>query len=79
MFTNTKRLLFLKDSLSIEEANKIRAKLGLKPLQVEAPVIKEDDEVSKKDTMGGVDMGEFVHKPASNIAHKTKTEKIKER
>lgn len=55
-------------SLSIAETNKLRAKLGLKPLQVSAPtpVVPKDDEPAKpaSELMGGTDMGEFVHKPA---------------
>uniref|UniRef100_A0A1B6D1V5 U4/U6.U5 tri-snRNP-associated protein 1 n=2 Tax=Clastoptera arizonana TaxID=38151 RepID=A0A1B6D1V5_9HEMI len=64
-------------SLSIEETNKLRAKLGLKPLET-APVtaVKKEDG-SKATVMGGTDMGEFVHKPADNISAKLKSEKIK--
>ncbi|XP_054260871.1 U4/U6.U5 tri-snRNP-associated protein 1 [Macrosteles quadrilineatus] len=64
-------------SLSIEETNKLRAKLGLKPLEVTptGPVKGEDGQVKTVD--GGTDMGEFVHKPAANITDKHRTEKIK--
>ncbi len=48
-------------SLSIEETNKLRVKLGLKPLAVASENSRKDD---KKEAFGGVDMGEFVHKPA---------------
>lgn len=57
------------DSLSIEETNKLRAKLGLKPLEVKATNSKDG---KKKD-----DLGEFYHKPATNIADKQKQEKLK--
>jgi hypothetical protein len=53
--------------LSIEETNKLRARLGLKPLRIEdIPAFKEDGAEKKKDVEkeGGTDMGEFVHKPA---------------
>ena len=65
------------DSLSIEETNRIRAKLGLKPLQVDekptAVEIKADNdyknETEKAAAEAGLDvinddLGEFVHKPA---------------
>ncbi|XP_075974357.1 U4/U6.U5 tri-snRNP-associated protein 1 [Anticarsia gemmatalis] len=59
------------ESLSIEETNKLRAKLGLKPLELaEKPA--EDGKI--KD-----DLGEFYHKPATNIAAQKKSEKIREK
>ncbi|KAI5633167.1 SART-1 family domain-containing protein [Phthorimaea operculella] len=59
------------ESLSIEETNRLRAKLGLKPLEVtEAPA--EDGKF--KD-----DLGEFYHKPAANLAQQAKTDKIKQK
>ncbi|CAB3224039.1 unnamed protein product [Arctia plantaginis] len=60
-----------KESLSIEETNKLRAKLGLKPLEAAE---KPADDGKIKD-----DLGEFYHKPASNIAAQKKSEKIRER
>ncbi|XP_049868009.1 U4/U6.U5 tri-snRNP-associated protein 1 isoform X2 [Pectinophora gossypiella] len=59
------------ESLSIEETNRLRAKLGLKPLEVNEPPA-EDGKI--KD-----DLGEFYHKPAANIAQQKKSEKIRER
>lgn len=52
------------DSLSIEETNKIRAKLGLKPLQLQNKEITK----SRADGLEVIagDEGEFVHKPACN-------------
>ncbi|KAL7302708.1 U4/U6.U5 tri-snRNP-associated protein 1 [Trichogramma pretiosum] len=61
-----------KESLSIEETNKIRAKLGLKPLEVDSGP-KPGTDVFKDD------LGEFHHKPAVNNAEKAKTEKIREK
>ncbi|XP_063893731.1 U4/U6.U5 tri-snRNP-associated protein 1 isoform X1 [Helicoverpa armigera] len=59
------------ESLSIEETNKLRAKLGLKPLErAEKPA--EDGKI--KD-----DLGEFYHKPAANISQQKKSEKIREK
>ncbi|CAH0750020.1 unnamed protein product [Diatraea saccharalis] len=59
------------ESLSIEETNKLRAKLGLKPLEVTE---KPADDGKIKD-----DLGEFYHKPASNITQQKKTEKLREK
>lgn len=59
------------ESISIEETNRLRAKLGLKPLEVtEKPA--EDGKI--KD-----DLGEFYHKPAANISQQKKSEKIREK
>ncbi|XP_012286069.1 U4/U6.U5 tri-snRNP-associated protein 1 [Orussus abietinus] len=58
-------------SLSIEETNRLRAKLGLKPLEVETT---KDDSNKIKD-----DLGEFYHKPAPNVNDKLKVQKIKEK
>ncbi|RLU22233.1 hypothetical protein DMN91_004511 [Ooceraea biroi] len=53
-------------SLSIEETNKLRAKLGLKPLEVDNNTPKEDPNKIKDD------LGEFYHKPALNNNEKAK-------
>lgn len=70
------------ESLSIEETNKLRAKLGLKPLEVSSDSgpsssgagssKKKDDPNKKKD-----DWGEFYHKPAENLTDKTEQEKLR--
>ncbi|XP_071454399.1 U4/U6.U5 tri-snRNP-associated protein 1 [Hetaerina americana] len=77
------------NSLSIEVTNKLRARLGLKPLKVEdgpsaskksSPDGTSGDQTNEtKLVEGGVDMGEFVHKPAENISSKVKSEKIKQK
>lgn len=59
-------------SLSIEETNKLRAKLGLKPLEVDSG--PKDDSNKIKD-----DLGEFYHKPAPDVNEKLKTQKLKEK
>ncbi|KAG5312892.1 SNUT1 protein, partial [Acromyrmex insinuator] len=59
-------------SLSIEETNKIRAKLGLKPLEVDNT--SKDDPSKIKD-----DLGEFYHKPAPNNSDKIKAQKLREK
>lgn len=70
------------DSLSIEETNKLRAKLGLKPLQVDS---NDGASSSKKKTneageqMHKDEWGEFYHKPANNISEKLKAEKLREK
>ncbi|VVC37246.1 SNU66/SART1 family [Cinara cedri] len=65
------------DSLSIEETNRIRAKLGLKPLQLE----NKETTKSRDDGLEVIagDEGEFVHKPALSLTEKNKSEKIKAR
>ncbi|XP_045118577.1 U4/U6.U5 tri-snRNP-associated protein 1-like [Portunus trituberculatus] len=69
-------------SLSIEETNKIRAKLGLKPLKVDTgPVLREEE--PGKDNKEGVlieSQGEvFVHKPAESLAQKLEVQKLREK
>lgn len=59
-------------SLSIEETNKLRAKLGLKPLEVDNT--PKDDPNKIKD-----DLGEFYHKPAPNNSDKIKAQKLREK
>jgi len=64
------------ESLSIEETNRIRAKLGLKPLQVDqktTPDLKDEGQYKNSTEQAAAeaglsvindDLGEFVHKPA---------------
>lgn len=59
-------------SLSIEETNKLRAKLGLKPLDVDNT--PKDDPNKIKD-----DLGEFYHKPAPNNNDEIRAQKIREK
>ncbi|GBP62117.1 hypothetical protein EVAR_46086_1 [Eumeta japonica] len=59
------------ESLSIEDTNKLRIKLGLKPLEVSE---KPTDDGKIKD-----DLGEFYHKPAANLSEQKQTEKIREK
>lgn len=74
--------------LSIHETNKLRAKLGLKPLEVEsskgASTAKPSENESKEegatsDKKHKDDWGEFYHKPATNIADLKNAEKIREK
>ncbi|ETN65866.1 hypoxia associated factor [Anopheles darlingi] len=71
------------DVLSIEETNKLRAKLGLRPLDVTPS--KPEAESSGRDENGAGpeklkdDWGEFYHKPARNLSEKTQEEKIREK
>lgn len=70
------------DSLSIEETNKLRAKLGLKPLQLDDGASSSSSK--KKTSAEGEPMhkdewGEFVHKPANNISEKLQAEKLREK
>lgn len=58
-------------SLSIEETNKLRAKLGLKPLDTkESSSNKNESADEKKD---------FVHKPPENLSDKQFVEKLREK
>lgn len=81
------------DSLSIEETNKLRAKLGLKPLEVgpssssSAPpppsVDKDDDTPVDKEVANLArikdDWGEFYHKPAGVFNEKSEVELLREK
>lgn len=74
-------------SLSIEETNKIRAKLGLKPLKADSVMKKEEvidvdevgDDVKEGEVRGTAGLDEFVHKPAENLAKKLQVEKLREK
>ncbi|KAK3854519.1 hypothetical protein Pcinc_039010 [Petrolisthes cinctipes] len=74
-------------SLSIEETNKIRAKLGLKPLKVDSGPLKiETEEDGGEGGAGKVTEqwledkdGRFVHKPAESITQKLQVEKLREK
>lgn len=72
------------DSLSISETNKLRAKLGLKPLEVNSSESAPSSSSKKKTNDEGNQMhkdewGEFYHKPANNIAEKLQAEKLREK
>lgn len=75
--------------LSIEETNKLRAKLGLKPLEVgpsevAQPKKDEKEEKEKDESIGDLrkvkdDWGEFYHKPAGVFNEKTEVELLREK
>ncbi|XP_067623930.1 U4/U6.U5 tri-snRNP-associated protein 1 [Eurosta solidaginis] len=77
------------DCLSIEETNKLRAKLGLKPLELDNGPSKPSAAVAaeaKKVAPGEKDLasykdewGEFLHKPATNLKEKAEGEKLREK
>lgn len=78
------------DCLSIEETNKLRAKLGLKPLEVDSSTsvaISKDKNYNSNKTDKSTEglsqykdeWGEFLHKPANNLAKKAHEEKIREK
>ncbi|XP_058057747.1 U4/U6.U5 tri-snRNP-associated protein 1 [Anopheles bellator] len=70
------------DVLSIEATNKLRAKLGLRPLDVTPAKPSQDaskDDAAADDGKLKDDWGEFYHKPARNLAEKTQEEKIREK
>uniref|UniRef100_A0A6M2DL00 Putative snrnp associated protein n=1 Tax=Xenopsylla cheopis TaxID=163159 RepID=A0A6M2DL00_XENCH len=60
------------ESLSIEETNKLRAKLGLKPLEVSSTASSNDGKI--KD-----DLGEFYHAPAKNLSRSKTEQKLRDR
>lgn len=77
------------DCLSIEATNKLRAKLGLKPLEVgpsvTAPASSRNEEIEEKDEATQDlkkvkdDWGEFYHKPAGQFNEKSDVEKLREK
>lgn len=79
------------DCLSIEETNKLRAKLGLKPLDVgpststasSAPAKDDKDEPEDKEVADlkkvKDDWGEFYHKPAGVFNEKSEVELLREK
>ncbi|KAI8484154.1 U4/U6.U5 tri-snRNP-associated protein 1 [Branchiostoma belcheri] len=58
-------------ALSIEETNKLRAKLGLKPLDVADAVVSAEEEKTENK--------EDVHAPAINLGEKKKAEELREK
>lgn len=82
------------DCLSISDTNKLRAKLGLKPLEVgnssssNAQTSSSGDASKSGDgskrsheghQMHKDEWGEFYHKPADNLASKIEAEKLREK
>lgn len=72
------------DCLSVAETNKLRAKLGLKPLEETTTGPSAGESSGPKRDASGLPMhtdewGEFVHKPADNIASKLEAEKLREK
>lgn len=59
----------------------MRAKLGLKPLEVSGSSrdVNDSKSKSKEDAKLKDDLGEFYHKPANNLAEKAQQEKIRSR
>ncbi|XP_017153392.1 U4/U6.U5 tri-snRNP-associated protein 1 [Drosophila miranda] len=76
------------DVLSVQETNKLRAKLGLKPLEVESGTSKVTPASTSENKKSGGDSdlssykdewGEFLHKPADNLKEKKEAEKLREK
>ncbi|KAE9546328.1 hypothetical protein FO519_010460, partial [Halicephalobus sp. NKZ332] len=71
------------DSLSIEETNKLRASLGLPPLEVDDKPKPKDDESEdvpeSSDRVVVEDGMEFVHKAAESWTQKKASDKLKEK
>ena len=69
-------------SLSIEETNKLREKLGLKPLNVSDkynPEEAEEDDGTKEGTLIPGDRDKTRHLPADHWGEKAKSEKLREK
>lgn len=77
------------DCLSIEDTNKLRAKLGLKPLEVgpsvtESANTRNDENEERDEATADLkkvkdDWGEFFHKPAGQFNEKSEVEKLREK
>uniref|UniRef100_A0A914X4B4 U4/U6.U5 tri-snRNP-associated protein 1 n=1 Tax=Plectus sambesii TaxID=2011161 RepID=A0A914X4B4_9BILA len=66
--------------LSIEETNKLRAKLGLAPLEVDdKPKIRDSESGDPKEKIVNEDGFEFTHKVADNWAEKKRHAEVKEK
>jgi U4/U6.U5 tri-snRNP-associated protein 1 len=68
--------------MSIEDANRVRAQLGLKPLNVGSGQTKSDkqDENERDDLEGSaIPNSEVRHKPAENLTEKSHIEKMREK
>ena len=64
----------------MEETNKLRASLGLAPLEVDdAPKIRDSESGDPKEKIVTEDGMDFVHKPSENLAHKKQADKLKEK
>ena len=63
----------------MEETNKLRAKLGLAPLEESKATVKESTSGNPNEKQVIEDGFEFTHKPAGNWADKKKTEKMREK
>ena len=61
------------EAMTIEETNKLRAKLGLAPLEMNTDKANDDGLIQ------GSDGSRFKHKPAENITEAKKSEKIREK
>lgn len=67
-------------SMSIEESNKLRAKLGLKPLNIGGGAAKDAEEEDDGTKEGSLIPGSDVrHLPAVNLTEKTHIEKMREK
>lgn len=79
------------DVLSVEDTNKLRAKLGLKPLEIGATEVtatssssKTDETEEKDEAVADLrrikdDWGEFYHKPAGQFNEKSDVENLREK
>lgn len=66
-----------KSSLSIEETNKLRLAMGLRPL--DAPSSSSTTTNDESTARPGNSDENFVHKPAEDLSEKKRAEKVKEK
>ncbi|CAD6193623.1 unnamed protein product [Caenorhabditis auriculariae] len=67
------------DSMSIEETNKLRASLGLAPLEVDDTPKVRDAEDGTNEQIINEDGFEFRHRKAENLAEKKREQSVKEK
>ena len=67
--------------MSIEETNRVRASLGLKPLNVGGGQAKANNQDDEDDDREGtaIPNSDVRHKPAENLAEKSHIEKMREK
>ena len=67
--------------MSIEETNRVRASLGLKPLNVGGGQAKTNNQDDEDDDREGtaIPNSDVRHKPAENLAEKSHIEKMREK
>lgn len=72
--------IFSEESMSIEETNKLRASLGLAPLEMDSgPKEREVEGNEGTEKIYKEDGMEFVHKKAEHLGEKKRAEEMREK